>query len=223
MCNNYARRGTFYEYAEGLKIFGIRIIEPIIHEVPNYPIDDDIRPTEQSLIFRERDDGIEIVPARWWLIPRFYKGPLKGWKRTTFNARSEEIRETQSFKQSFKDRRCLIPANGWFEYTGDSKVKDRWEITPRDRQWFCMAGLWDRAETSDEGTVDSFTMVMQSANRNTAHLNDRAPIVLPREHWATWLDTSADVDFLMGPEAPDIFDYRQVPSRSKTAKQRTML
>ncbi len=95
MCNNYARKGTFREYAEGLNVFGIRIVAPVIHEVPNYHVDDDIRPTEPSLIFRAREDGIEIVSARWWLIPRFYTGPLKGWKRTTFNARSEENATSQ--------------------------------------------------------------------------------------------------------------------------------
>ncbi len=214
MCNNYARYRAYYEYAKTMAELSMPIVSPGPERAPNLPPQYDIRPTEYAPIFRRLGEGVEMVDARWWLVPRFHTGPLKAFRRTTFNARSEEIGETQSFRQSFRDRRCLIPADAWFEFTGEGRIKERWRIAPRDGEWMCIAGLWDRAETSDAGTVDSFAMVMRPANDRLNPMNDRAPVILPRKDWATWLNLEADVGPLMAGETPDLYDFEKAPSRA---------
>lgn len=214
MCNNYGRRRGYRDYADQFSHIKIPLVFPDPSKAPNLPPQPDIKPTNQAPIFRRRDEGVEMVFARWWLVPWFYKGPLKEFRPATFNARSEGIATKSSFREAFKRRRCLIPADEWFEYTGPTGNKQRWQIAPRDSDWMCFAGIWDRAETSDAGTVESFAMVMQPAGSPLNTIHDRAPIVLPREHWATWLDLDADVSQLMGPESPDLFNFWKVPSRS---------
>ena len=148
---------------------------------------------------------------RWWLIPYLHSGkPLKAWKATTFNARSETVTTSASCKGAFERRRCLVPASAWDEWTGDKGAKQRWTFTAKDGQPLTFAGLWDRCETSDEGVVESFTIITQPAGSPLNGYHDRAPVVIWQEDRKRWLTLGHDITDLLGPESPDRFEIENV-------------
>ena len=205
MCSDYQRRKGFRSYVEEFSATRLPLIFPEAHAAPNLEPQTEVRPTEQAPIFRRRDHGVEMVSARWWLLPFWHKGPLKGFKLATFNARSEDVAKKPTFREAFKRRRCLVAADGWYEWTGPKGQKTKWLFTPRDDVPICFAGLWERCETSDAGTIESFTIVTQPAGAPLNGYHDRAPVVLTQEHWETWLDPEADAAALLGPESIDRF------------------
>jgi len=96
-----------------------------------------------------------------------------------------------------------VPASCWYEWTGPKGSKTKWRFTPRDEPWLCFAGIWDRCVTTDAGEVESFTIITQPAGSPLNGYHDRAPVVIDRPDWTRWLDGSADVGALIGPESAD--------------------
>ncbi len=195
MCNEYLRHKSYQAYAREWSQTRLPLRFPPPHMAPNLEPQDRVRPTDQTAIFRTRDDGVELAIARWWLVPWWHKGKLKDFKLTTFNARSETVATARAYKDAFARRRCLIPVDGWYEFTGDKKTRDwtKWRVRPRDEVGVCFAGIWDRCDTTDAGTVESFTMLMRDAVTPLDKLHSRQPIILRCEDWETWLDLTADV------------------------------
>jgi putative SOS response-associated peptidase YedK len=107
------------------------------------------------------------------------------------NARAETVSTTPAFRESFRRRRCLVPATHFFEWTGDKGAKVMWKFTLTGAEIFCFAGLWDRAETSD-GAVESFTILTRAAGPDCAPYHTRQPVILDRHDWETWLNLAAD-------------------------------
>ena len=136
----------------------------------------------------------------WW-----HKGALKDWKLTTFNAKVETVASARTFRDSFARRRCLIPASCWYEWTGLKGAKVKWRFEARDEPWLCFGGIWDCCKTADAGEVVSFSIATQPAGAPLNGYHDRAPVVVVRHQWATWLDVGADVTPLLGPESVDDF------------------
>ena len=201
MCGRYGRDIPWRELHEALSL-----MRPRPSEAPNLEPEWDIRPTQAQWIARPAGDGLELVRARWWLIPWWHKGGVKDFKLTTFNARAESVATARTFKDSFARRRCLIPASCWYEWTGAKGAKQKWRFTEKDQPWMCFAGVWDQCITTDAGEVTSFTIVTQPAGAPLNAYHDRAPVVLPRGAWSRWLDPRADVVDLLGPESPDRFE-----------------
>lgn len=210
MCAEYERRKGYRRYLEEFSMLKLPLKFPEPHAAPNLEPQDKVKPTDPGVVFRERDGGVEMVQLRWWLIPAWHKGKLKEFKFPTFNARAEGLATTKSFKEPFKKRRCLVAADAWVEWTGKPKQKTKWRIAPKNDEPICFAGLWDRAETSDAGTVESFTIVTQPAGALLDKIHDRAPVVLRQDEWMTWLDLAADVTELLGPASRDLFDVTYV-------------
>lgn len=164
-----------------------------------------VRPTDSVTIVRMAGASAEVVRARWWLIPWFHKGTVKEWKLTTFNARAESVATARTYRDSFTRRRCLIAADGWYEWTGTKGAKSPWLFEPLSGEPIAFASLWDRCDTTDAGSIESCTIVTQPAGAPLNGYHDRAPVVLFQKDWARWLDPKADVTWLMGPESPDRF------------------
>ena len=95
--------------------------------------------------------------------------------------------------------------NGAARAKATTKRKQPWLFKPRDGEPIMFAGIWDRCETTDQGVVESFTIVTQPAGAPLNGYHDRAPVVLFGEQWARWLDLEADVTDLLGPESTDRF------------------
>jgi putative SOS response-associated peptidase YedK len=205
MCNLYGDRSDPRLVEDAFSELKIRIVWPR-DAVPNWEPRDRIRPTNAARIARRVDPrapdaGVEMVEARWWLVPFFHKGPVKAWKPMCTNARSETVATTATFREPFRKRRCLVPATHYFEWTGEPGRKTLWRFTKTGADLFCFAGLWDRAETV-EGPVESFTILTCAAGPDCAPYHTRQPVILERGAWSTWLDLGADVAPLLRAGAP---------------------
>lgn len=126
---------------------------------------------------------------RWGLVPPWAKSPDTGLK--TINARVETIAERPTFRGAFERFRCLIPADGFYEWRRHgSGPKQAFHITRGDGALFAFAGLWSIWHQPDGGRLRSCTIITRSANSAIAGLHDRMPIILAREDEGAWLDTA---------------------------------
>ena len=195
MCNRYGCQAPVSRLADAFSEIGI----PLRFKdgaVPNLEPREHIRPTNTAPIVRPIDaadpaGGVELVDARWWLIPFFHKKGIKDWKPMCTNARAETVATTATFREPFKRRRCLVPATHFFEWTGEKGAKVMWKFTRTGAELFCFAGLWDGAETSD-GPVESFTILTCPPGPDCEPYHNRQPVILEADQWGPWLDLTAD-------------------------------
>jgi putative SOS response-associated peptidase YedK len=202
MCNRYGYLAPVSRLADTFSEIRIPLIFPG-GAVPNLPPREHIRPTDTASIIRPLDPGtpaagVSLAEARWWLIPFFHKGSVKDWKAMCTNARAETVATTSAFRESFRRRRCLVPATHYFEWTGAKGAKTMWRFTRTGADIFCFAGLWDRAQTA-EGAIESFTIITCAAGPDAEAYHTRQPVILEPQTWSTWLDLGADVAPLLRP------------------------
>ncbi len=124
--------------------------------------------------------------------------------RPLINARSETVARKPSFRQSFRSRRCLVPATGFFEWQKLGAAKQPFHIRRADRGLFAFAGIWDEALLGDGSTTEAFAILTTEPNRIMSPIHDRMPVILASEAWSTWLesDTPGNLSELLIP-APD--------------------
>jgi len=126
----------------------------------------------------------------WGLIPMWAKDPSIG--NRLINARGETVAEKPSFRGSFKHKRCLILADGFYEWktVGNRKTKTPYFIYMKDRKPFALAGLWDSWESSDGSSIKTCAIITTSPNELMRSLHDRMPVILHPRDYARWLDIS---------------------------------
>jgi putative SOS response-associated peptidase YedK len=148
-----------------------------------------IAPTQDVLFITEGKDGYQKVrEGRWWLVPSWAKEMPK---YALFNARSEDAAEKPAFRDSFKSKRCLIPADGFYEWTkAEDGGKDPWFIHLPDQQPFSFAGLWAYNPALD---ITSCTILTAAAQEPMKRLHDRQPIILDPTVYDAWLDPATPV------------------------------
>jgi len=148
---------------------------------PNY----NVAPTQNVLaITNEEPDS--VMELRWGLVPSWAKDLSIGAKM--INARSETIEEKPAFRSAFKRRRCLIPANGFFEWRkNDDGSKTPMYIHLGDRDIFAFAGLWEVRRTDEGEVLRSCTIITTGANSFMQSIHDRMPVILHRDDYAAWL------------------------------------
>ena len=207
MCGRYRNMQTWSDLHAALSSFLGPPSQPALNLEPR----EQVRPTQLApIVTTNDDDTVEVWNARWWLIPWFHKGTVKDWKATTFNARAETVATSRAYRDAFARRRCLVVADGWYEWMGprddDAKRKQPWAFTPRGAAPIMLAGIWDTCETTHEGRTANFTIVTQPAGSLLNAWHDRAPVVRFGDEWRRWLDLKADVTDLLGPESADRFD-----------------
>lgn len=148
-----------------------------------------IKPTQDVVIFAR--DPLEAMIARWWLIPSWFKGDdPREWKATTFNARIEEAREKPTFRSVWRHGRCLIPAGGYFEWTGTAGQKRPHFIGSAGNEetlWFAgLASRWRDTLTC--------TIMTRAATADVSAVHARMPVILDaaeREAWLSGTDETA--------------------------------
>jgi len=155
-----------------------------------------IAPSQQVPIVRDTDTGREMVMARWGLVPHWSKEPKT--KYSTINARIESVAEKPVYRSPFKHRRCLIPADGFFEWKVVNGHKIPHHIRLRDGGVFALAGLWDRWEGEGEN-LESFSIIVMRANDVMKPLHERMPAIIAPAHYDLWLDARiTDKNELLG-------------------------
>ena len=148
-----------------------------------------VSPTQDVPLARNGDDGREMAPCSWGLVPFWAKDTKIAFK--TINARSETIAVKPSFRAAFKSRRCLIPADGYYEWTKTPDGKQPHRICLSDEGPMSFAGLWERNEKFE---MESFTIVTTSAAPSIEHVHSRMPVILEEDAYDAWLseDTATD-------------------------------
>ena len=126
-----------------------------------------------------------LAMMRWGLIPFWSKDPKIGSK--LINARAEGVAERPAFRASLKDRRCLVPTTGFYEWRGTGPGKTPYLARRKDDRLFAMAGLYDRWRSPSGEEVTSFTIITTAANELMAKVHDRMPVILSRGDEDLWL------------------------------------
>jgi len=150
-----------------------------------------IAPSQQAPVIIH-EAGRRLESLRWGLIPPWAKDPRIGSK--LINARAETLLQKPSFKRPFLKTRCLVPADGFYEWkrTLGAGLKTPLRFVLRSGEPFAMAGLWDAWRDAEGRAVRSFAIITTAANELMRPVHDRMPLILPREHEAAWLDPAAD-------------------------------
>lgn len=155
-----------------------------------------IAPTQQVAAIRQSEEkSRELVPLRWGLVPSWAKDLKIG--NSLINARGESVAEKPSFRAAFKRRRCLIAADGYYEWKKlDAKTKQPYYIRREDEKPFAFAGLWERWDKDPE-PIESCTIITTDANEVTRDIHDRMPVILSPDNFDIWLDSEFQgYDFL---------------------------
>lgn len=156
-------------------------------EVPKIQPRFNIAPTQQVPVVRLSPDGErEMVTLRWGLIPFWSREPFVG--RQLINARSETVDKRLSFREPFKHRRCLIPADGFYEWKSEPKEKQPYYISMFDDNPFAFAGLWEHWEGAEGDVIESCTILTTRANEFIITMHDRMPVIIDPTNYDLWLE-----------------------------------
>lgn len=150
-----------------------------------------VAPSQAIPVVRQNGSVRQFALLRWGLIPRWATDPKMGVR--TINARAETVATKPMFRDAFRRRRCVIPADGFFEWKKDgSKKKRPFYITRADGHPFGFAGLWERWERPGVQAIESCTVITTDANDLLQDLHDRMPVILPEDAYDRWLDPTQD-------------------------------
>jgi len=191
-------------------------------DTPNFPARYNVAPTQSVAVVRhDREGQRQFRLMRWGLLPRFVKD-LKQFP-TLINARSEEVLDKPSFRQAMRDRRCLVPADGFYEWTGPKGKRRPFLLRPRQPHLLAFAGIYERWRDPAGGEIDSVAILTCPANRTVAPLHDRMPVVLPVEHFEAWLDVKGmdaeTVLALLQPAHDDLFEAIEMHPKINDSKR----
>ena len=147
-------------------------------DVPNF----NVCPTTQVHVVSSGVDGRKLQAMRWGFIPKWYKKPNDG--PLLINARAETIAEKPAFKSACRERRCIIPISGFYEWMRDGGVKLPWYIQRRDTQPMALAGIWQQW---GEDNMSTCAMVTTQAHGKMSEIHHRIPVILEEKDWGKWL------------------------------------
>ena len=157
-----------------------------------------LAPTDPAAVVVERGDRRAITTYRWGLVPFWSTDPRGAARR--INARAETVATSPAYGDSYRRRRCIVPADGFYEWQRDGVVRRPFFIRRRDGAPLALAGLWSGWRDPITDAIDrTFTILTTTANRSIARLHDRMPVILDPADWARWLDpTTIDTGELHG-------------------------
>jgi putative SOS response-associated peptidase YedK len=153
-----------------------------------------IAPTQEAPVIRSAGPSPtprELAFLRWGLVPFWAHDASVGNKM--INARAETVADKPSFRSSFRKRRCIVPADGFYEWQKTGRRKQPYFFRLKSRQPFGMAGLWDRWEKSASEPLETFTILTTRANSLVGAAHHRMPVILSRSQIDLWLDPEANV------------------------------
>jgi putative SOS response-associated peptidase YedK len=189
--------------------FNIAPTKPVLAVVTRHPRDEEGTPDPERT-----ERSIRVM--RWGLVPHWAKDPSVGSR--LINARAESAADKPAFRTALATRRCLLPADGWFEWQrsdGPGGRKQPYFVTPADGSGVALAGLWATwrspdAEPDEPPLVSCAVLTTGAVGRLTA-IHHRMPLVLPAESWPAWLDPdSADPGVLLGGPAPELVEAMEL-------------
>ena len=155
-----------------------------------------VKPTQMvSMLYQS--DTVQLSSGRWWFVPDWHRGDVKDFKLTTFNAKIETAHEKPTFRKAWKTGRCIIPAQGYFEWTGPKHKRQPWFVSVQSNQpSLFFAGLWSRLDNG----LNTCTILTRAASPQIKALHPRMPVIADPTDIAAWLtgdmDTQDAIDTL---------------------------
>lgn len=210
MCGRFSITGDLDFYAE---YFGVDDIDTDPIE-PSW----NVAPTDPVYVVAESDGRRRLRAMRWGLVPHW----APDTRSIHINARAETVATTAAFRDSFARKRCLIPADGFYEWRKVRKDKQPYFIRARDRQPFAFAGIWETWVDRDGGEMDSAAIITCEPNRTLAPIHNRMPVIVRPDQFGPWLDTdhvsARDALALLGPAPDDYLEAYEISSRVNSVK-----
>jgi putative SOS response-associated peptidase YedK len=184
MCGRFARRSTREVLAEW---FGIDL-----EDQPQFSQSYNVAPQSvQPVVRLERDSGEpEFALMRWGLVPFWAKDAKIGY--LTMNARAEEAATKPMFREALKKRRCLVPADAFYEWAKrDAKTKQPYAIGLKSGEPYAFAGLWESWRPKEGEALESFTILTTDANEVLEPIHNRMPVILDRKDYLRWMEPAS--------------------------------
>jgi putative SOS response-associated peptidase YedK len=195
-------------------------------EQPNFPPRFNVAPTQPIAIVRLIEGKRQFTLVRWGLLPSWVKDPRSF--TLLINARGESLTEKPAFRAAVKRRRCLIPADGFYEWKAAGPRKQPYYIRAKSGVPLAFAGLWETWTGPNGEEMETAAIVTTRANRTLAPIHERMPVVVPPEAFDLWLDC-ANVDAetaagLIAPAADDLLEAYEVSTAvNRTANDNSQL
>jgi putative SOS response-associated peptidase YedK len=177
MCGRYTLTVPVETLAEEFGVLG---------PLPDFPPSYNVAPTQEVAAVLADDGERHLEMLRWGLIPSWADDPGIGSRM--INARSETVAEKPSFRRAFKERRCLIPADGFYEWKRTDNGKQPYYLRMKDGRPFAFAGLWESWNRSGGDGIRSCTILTTDANELVGQVHHRMPVILAPENLDLWLD-----------------------------------
>lgn len=193
----------------------MRRLFAITGPLPNYPARYNIAPKQSAPIVRLAPTGErELALVRWGLVQSGSTGPDSRY--SMINARAELVASKPAYRRPFRERRCLVPADGFYEWTLEGDGKQPHRFTLADGSVFAFAGLWDRWQSPSGEAIESFTIIVTEANALVRRVHDRMPVMLDAFGRELWLDPTMKPDrlgLLLKPFAQEAMTVQRVSRR----------
>ncbi len=188
MCGRFTQQLSWQELHH---LYSLSGEAPLLNLRPRY----NGAPTQDFAVCRLDGPGRRtIAKLRWGLVPSWAKDIKIGAR--LINARSETVHFKPSFSAAFRFRRCLVPANGWFEWQRAGPARQPWFVAPAEGSPLSFAGLWERWDKA-EVPVESFTIITTAATPELAGIHQRQPAIIPPERFDQWLDPASPLPQLL--------------------------
>jgi putative SOS response-associated peptidase YedK len=187
-----------------------------------WPARYNVAPTQQIAAIRTRPGKREreLTSLHWGLIPSWADDPAIG--NRMINARGETVAEKPAYREAFRQRRCLIAADGFYEWKQGSKPKQPFYIHLKSERPFAFAGLWERWRRGEQ-TIESCTIVTTTANELLRPLHERMPVIVRPEDYATWLNVDLQdpeqLEPLLAPYSAEAMALYPVSSAVNSARR----
>ena len=164
-----------------------------------------VSPTQAAPIIRSAGDGLETSMLRWG-----FERPAKHKGAPIINARAETVMDLPTFASSFQQRRCIVPATGWYEWRVIDGKKQPYYLTREDAEPLAFAGIWTPAESADR-----YAVITTRAHKAISHIHDRTPMILDEERWKIWLSDAplSELEAMLEPIDAKALEYYPVSSR----------
>ena len=188
MCGRFTLRTSRKGLVESFDLLNADMAD--MADMPELRLRYNIAPTQQVAAIRVRENGRrQLVLLKWGLIPSWADDPAIG--NRMINARGETVATKPSFRSAFKSRRCLIVADGFYEWQKRGAAKQPYLTGLESGKPFAFAGLWEHWHHEDQ-TIESCTIITTTANELMEPLHDRMPVILPPSRYDHWIDPKAD-------------------------------
>ena len=195
-------------------------------EQPNFPPRYNIAPTQPIAIVRLVDGKRQFALVRWGLLPSWVKDP-KAFS-LVINARGEGVLDKPAFRAAMKRRRCLIPADGFYEWQKAGERKRPFFVHAKDGKPLAFAGLWESWQGPNGEEMETAAIVTTRANKALLPIHERMPVIVPPEAFDLWLDaTNVDAETaaaLIAPSNEDLLDSHEISTAvNRVANDNAML